>query len=257
MHGSIHGQTSRVSGCAYPCRCVPSCVQPLEPELTNGLEPDTVIRVSQTKLTSVVPSASIQSPVDRRYKRMATTGSDTFYIAGTKRHTGNCAPLWDVYNPDWLPSLFIPTQTREPVDASTIESCKEFLRHEQLTEESIANPLLDQRPDHSVLRTLLIDEIIAYPIGRTYFLLDDESDHSTRSTYSARQLAKELKKCISRSTPIGRMVLERNAPDYPERMFSSDSTVTQLDLSVPPRWEMEKTIMTMQHSVLELLNRLD
>uniref|UniRef100_A0A182XL54 THAP-type domain-containing protein n=1 Tax=Anopheles quadriannulatus TaxID=34691 RepID=A0A182XL54_ANOQN len=186
-----------------------------------------------------------------------TTLINQLHICSRHFIKDNCAPLWDVHNPDWLPSLFIPPQTREPVDASTIESCKEFLRHEQLTEESIANPLLDQRPDHSALRTLLIDEIIAYPIGRTYFLLDDESDHSTPSTYSARQLAKELKKCVSKSTPIGRMVLERNAPDCPERMFSSGSTVTQLDLSVPPRWEMEKTIMTLQHSVLELLNHLD
>uniref|UniRef100_A0A182KCE7 THAP-type domain-containing protein n=1 Tax=Anopheles christyi TaxID=43041 RepID=A0A182KCE7_9DIPT len=186
-----------------------------------------------------------------------TTLINQLHICSRHFVKGNCAPLWDVYNPDWLPSLYIPPQSRDPVDASTVEGCKQFIRHEKLTEESIANPLVDKKPDHSALRTLLIDDIIAYPIGRAYFLLDNESDHSSLAAYNVRQLPKELKKCLSKSTPIGRMVLESNSPDCPERMFSSGNAVTQLDLSVLPRWETEKTIMTLQHSVLELINSLD
>uniref|UniRef100_A0A182MD08 THAP-type domain-containing protein n=1 Tax=Anopheles culicifacies TaxID=139723 RepID=A0A182MD08_9DIPT len=186
-----------------------------------------------------------------------TTLINQLHICSRHFVKGNCAPLWDVHNPDWIPSLFIPPHARQPVSVSTKENCEEFLRNEQLTEESIANPLLDRKPDSVALRSLLIDEIIAYPIGRTYFLLDDESNESSTVPYDAKQMSKELKKYLSKSTPIGRMVLEPNAPDCPERMFSSNDTLTELDLSVPPRWETETIIMRLQNSMLELINVLD
>uniref|UniRef100_A0A182SXT6 THAP-type domain-containing protein n=1 Tax=Anopheles maculatus TaxID=74869 RepID=A0A182SXT6_9DIPT len=186
-----------------------------------------------------------------------TTLINQLHICSRHFYKGNYAPLWDVHNPDWVPSLYIPQQTRKTVDLSTEESCEEFLRNEQLTEESIANPLLDRKPDSAALRSLLIDEIIAYPIGRTYFLLDDESKDFRTAPYDVKQLSKELKRCLSKSTPIGRMVLEPHAQDCPPRMFSPNETVTQLDLSKPPRWETEKTIMRLQNSMLELINVLD
>ncbi|XP_050072284.1 uncharacterized protein LOC126560366 [Anopheles maculipalpis] len=184
-----------------------------------------------------------------------TTLINQLHICSRHFYKGNSAPLWDVHNPDWVPSLYIPQSARDRVDVSTEESCEEFIRNEQLTEESIANPLLDRRPDSSALRALLIDEIIAYPIGRTYFLLDDESKRS--APYNVKQLSKELKRYLSKSTPIGRMVLEPHAQDCPPRMFSSNGTVTELDLSKPPRWETEKIIMRLQNSMLELINVLD
>ncbi|XP_049283854.1 uncharacterized protein LOC125764067 [Anopheles funestus] len=186
-----------------------------------------------------------------------TTLINQLHICSRHFLKGNCAPLWDVHNPDWIPSLYIPQQARQPVNVSTEESCAEFLRNEQLTEESIANPLLDRQPDNSALRSLLIDEIIAYPIGRTYFLLDNENDESSNAPYDAKQLSRELKKCFSESTPIGRMVLQPQASDCPPRMFSTNDTITELDLSMPPRWETERIIMRLQNSVLELINVLD
>uniref|UniRef100_A0A182PCP4 THAP-type domain-containing protein n=1 Tax=Anopheles epiroticus TaxID=199890 RepID=A0A182PCP4_9DIPT len=186
-----------------------------------------------------------------------TTLINQFHICSRHFIKANCAPLWDVYNPDWLPSLFIPPKARNPVDTSTLESCNEFVCQETLNEESIANPLLDQRPDHSALRTVLIDDIIAYPIGRTYFLLDDESVHSNPASYDVRRMPRELKKCLSKTSPIGSMMMEPNAPICPEQMFATGNTVTQLDLSIPPRWETEKTITALQHSILELINLLD
>ncbi|XP_052892309.1 uncharacterized protein LOC128300329 [Anopheles moucheti] len=186
-----------------------------------------------------------------------TTLINQLHICSRHFLKGNCAPLWDVHNPDWIPSLYIPQQARQPVNVTTEEKCEEFLRNEQLTEELIANPLLDQKPDSFALRSLLIDEIIAYPIGRTYFLLDNESDELKTAPYDAKQLPKELKKCLSKSTPIGRMVLEPHAPHCPPRMFSFNDTVTELDLSVPPRWETEKVIMRLQNSMLELINVLN
>uniref|UniRef100_A0A182Q4M2 Uncharacterized protein n=1 Tax=Anopheles farauti TaxID=69004 RepID=A0A182Q4M2_9DIPT len=172
---------------------------------------------------------------------------------------GNSAQLWDVHNPDWIPSLYLPPRSLEPLNLSTPQNCEEFIKNEQQTEDSIANPLLDEQPDHSARRTLLIDEIIAYPIGRTYFTLDDEREGKPNpASYDpTRNLPTDLKQCLTKSSLVGRMVLEANAPTCPERIFSPNSTVTQLDLSTAPRWETERTIMTLQHSVLELIDALE
>uniref|UniRef100_A0A182Y3G8 Uncharacterized protein n=1 Tax=Anopheles stephensi TaxID=30069 RepID=A0A182Y3G8_ANOST len=188
-----------------------------------------------------------------------TTLINQLHICSRHFYKGTCAPLWDVHNPDWVPSLYLPQQalTDRAPNVSTEESAEEFIRHEQLTEEAIANPLLDRKPDSSALRSLLIDEIIAYPIGRTYFLLDDESKDSRTVPYDVKQLSKELKRCLSKSTPIGRMVLDPHAQDCPPRMFSPNEAITQLDLSKPPRWETEKIIMRLQNSILELINVLN
>ncbi|XP_053673723.1 uncharacterized protein LOC128723983 [Anopheles nili] len=186
-----------------------------------------------------------------------TTLINQLHICSRHFFKGNCAPLWDEHNPDWIPSLYISHDLHRTPMLSSVQDCNEFIRNEQLTEESIANPLMDQDPDHATLRTLLVDEIIAYSIGRTYFLLDEENGKPSTMIYDAKCLSKELKKCLTPTSAVGKMVLETNAPHCPEGMFCHNSNVTEMDLSEEPRWETEKIIMSLQHSVLNLINLMD
>ncbi|KFB45247.1 AGAP008271-PA-like protein [Anopheles sinensis] len=170
---------------------------------------------------------------------------------------GTAAQLWDTFSPDWIPTLSIPVGTVNRLHPLPGESCDDFIKSEQHSEETIANPLLDETPDPIALRTELIDELIAYPIGRTYHLLNDESETASATPYDVKNLANTLKGCLTRTSNVGRMVFETNAPHVPERMFSGNSSITSVDLSTEPRWETERNIMKLQNSVLGLIAMFD
>ncbi|XP_052865769.1 uncharacterized protein LOC128272078 [Anopheles cruzii] len=189
------------------------------------------------------------------------TGTLLNQLAICSRHflRGTSAPLWDVYNPDWVPSLYIPPNKVHRAVPQPNEY-GEFIANEQSAEESIANPFWDQKPDTKALRIELIDEIIGYQIGGAYALLDERGDVHRHKVgpCDVSRLPEELKKCLSRDSSLGKLAYAKAARTVrPERMFSANSAVTPVDLATTPRSESERIIMKLQHSVLELINLLN
>ncbi|XP_035775072.1 uncharacterized protein LOC118457529 isoform X4 [Anopheles albimanus] len=118
---------------------------------------------------------------------------------------GSCAALWDIYDPDWVPSLYIP----------------------------------------------------AYPIGRAYAILHGQNrlrrnyGSMSRIQHDVTDLPEELRNCLTHQSLSS---MPRVAPE----LFSSNAkAVTIVNLALQPRWETERTIMKLQHSVLELLNLME
>ncbi|XP_035775069.1 uncharacterized protein LOC118457529 isoform X2 [Anopheles albimanus] len=169
---------------------------------------------------------------------------------------GSCAALWDIYDPDWVPSLYIPGKKRSMPSAKGANE-NDFIDNETLTEERITNSFWETNPDPVRLRIELIDEIIAYPIGRAYAILHGQNrlrrnyGSMSRIQHDVTDLPEELRNCLTHQSLSS---MPRVAPE----LFSSNAkAVTIVNLALQPRWETERTIMKLQHSVLELLNLME
>ncbi|XP_050082587.1 uncharacterized protein LOC126569493 [Anopheles aquasalis] len=161
--------------------------------------------------------------------------------------TGRCAPLWDVYDPDWVPSLYIPAIKRAVPSANKFNE-NDFIDKENLAEERITNPFWETTV---TLRNELIDEIIAYPIGRAYAILDGQNDlhRNCGAAYDITGLPEDLRNCLTRNSSV---------PGAAPELFSSNAAaITIVNLALQPRWETEQIIMKLQHSVLQLINLME
>uniref|UniRef100_A0A2M4AW23 THAP-type domain-containing protein n=1 Tax=Anopheles triannulatus TaxID=58253 RepID=A0A2M4AW23_9DIPT len=184
---------------------------------------------------------------------VANTASRMVMVCSKHFLKGSCAQLWDVYDPDWVPSLYIPSGgvgTKRSIPSANFE--KDFIDGEKLDEERITHSFWETNPDAITLRNELIDEIIAYPIGRAYTILDEQKPLLRRNcgaAYDVIRLPEELKNCLSHHSSL---------PGVAPELFSSNArAVTLVNLALQPRWETERIIMKLQHSVLELINLMD
>ncbi|XP_049531759.1 uncharacterized protein LOC125949103 [Anopheles darlingi] len=167
---------------------------------------------------------------------------------------GFCAPLWDVFDPDWIPSLYIPAGgagTKRSIPSANKLNGNDFIENEKMTVERITNPFWKTSPDATTIRNELIDEIISYPIGRVYSMLDEQSDlhRNYGAAYDVTHLPDELRNCLSRHSSL---------PGAAPELFSCNArAVTLVNLAMQPVWETERIIMKLQHSVLELINLMN
>uniref|UniRef100_A0A2M3ZCE4 THAP-type domain-containing protein n=1 Tax=Anopheles braziliensis TaxID=58242 RepID=A0A2M3ZCE4_9DIPT len=167
---------------------------------------------------------------------------------------GSCASLWDVYDPDWVPSLYIPASgagTKRSIPSATKINWNDFIGNEKMALERITNQFWETNPDSFTLWNGLINEIIAYPIRRAYAILDGQNDlhRYCSAAYDVTDLPEDLRNSFTRHSSVPGLA--------PEMYFSNVRAVTIVNLALQPRWETERIIMKLQHSVLELINMME